>query len=68
MIGKHTKNNLFKNLTTNEQREYLISISRDMTNEQAKELLIEVNKLRAQEINLYLSQHDFERISLDHLF
>lgn len=46
MIGKYKDEEFIKELTVTQQREYLTSLVKGMTNEQAKELYDIVNKAR----------------------
>lgn len=53
MIGKYTDDDFFEKLTTDEQRNYLMSIASDMTNKKAKELIYKINDIRTSSI-IYL--------------
>lgn len=46
MIGRYTDEEFFEKLTTKEQREYLVSLVKDMSNEQAKELYENISDAR----------------------
>ena len=46
MIGKYADEEFFEKLTTKEQREYLVSLVKDMSNDQAKELYDNISDLR----------------------
>lgn len=69
MIGNYTDEDFFRELTTDEQRDYLIYIISDMTNEEIKELLLKVNNARASIVERQLKEENIDkRIPINHFF
>lgn len=69
MIGKYTDEDFFVKLTTDEQCDYLISITSDMTNAQIKELVYKINNVRSSIIDKQLAELDTsKRLSIEHFF
>lgn len=59
MIGDYTDEDFFRELTTDEQRDYLISITSAMTNKEIKELIIKVNNVRASIVERQLEEKKY---------
>lgn len=68
MIGKYTDEDFFTKLTTDEQREYLLSLTENMTNAQIMELISKVNDVRANKIYNHLMIKDYDDDILSHFF
>lgn len=69
MIGDYTDEDFFRELTTDEQRDYLISITSAMTNKEIKELIIKVNNVRASIVERQLEEKNMDkRLPINHFF
>lgn len=69
MIGEYSDDDFIKKLTVDEQRKYLMSLTENMTDEKAWELLMNANKARAMVVHNHVEEKEgYKDIPFDHFF
>jgi hypothetical protein len=69
MIGEYSDEDFIKKLTTEEQRQYLITVTEKMTNKQAWDLVMAANEARAKAVHNHVEKKEgYIDIPFDHFF